>query len=245
MYHVGGGGKGVQLTEKPNWTANIGEPVVEPKGRFVYFVSSGAFDYNKNVYDNIYWIDRYDMQKGRRSTFVRGAGGSIRPQVSPDGKYLSFIRRVGIKTALFVREIETGREWPLFDGLTRDQQETWALYGTYPGYSWTPDGKSIVITALGKFVRVNVGENRSRPFLSARTSRRRSARPCASGRRSRPSETARACSVGPSATANASSTALWENSTSRMATPRRAACSTRTTWNTRRAFAPTESSSPS
>ncbi len=38
MYHVNGGGKGVQLTERPNWTANIGEPAADPKGRFVYFV---------------------------------------------------------------------------------------------------------------------------------------------------------------------------------------------------------------
>jgi imidazolonepropionase-like amidohydrolase/Tol biopolymer transport system component len=173
MYHVGGGGKGVQLTEKPNWTANIGEPVVDPKGRFVYFVASGAFDYNKNVYDNIYWIDRYDLQKGRRSTFVRGAGGSIRPQVSPDGKLLSFIRRVGLKTVLFVREIETGREWPLFDGLTRDQQETWSIYGTYPGYAWTPDGKSIVITASGKLVRVNVADRSVTPIpFNARVSQK-------------------------------------------------------------------------
>jgi Tol biopolymer transport system component/imidazolonepropionase-like amidohydrolase len=164
MYHVGGGGKGVQLTEKPNWTANIGEPVVDPKGRFVYFVASTAFDYNKNVYENIYWIDRYDTQKGRRSTFVRGAGGSIRPAVSPDGKYLSFIRRVGLKSVLFLREIETGREWPIFDGLTHDQQETWAIFGTYPGYSWTPDGKAIVITAQGKFVRVDVATKQATPI---------------------------------------------------------------------------------
>ena len=156
MYHVNGGGKGVQLTEKPNWTANIGEPVVDRQGRFVYFVASTAFDYNKDVYDSIYWIDRYDMQKGRRSTFVRGAGGSIRPAVSPDGKYLSFIRRVGLKSVLFIREIETGREWPIYDGLTHDQQETWAIYGTYPGYAWTPDGKSIVVTAGGHFMRVDV-----------------------------------------------------------------------------------------
>ncbi|HJQ30802.1 MAG TPA: amidohydrolase family protein [Pyrinomonadaceae bacterium] len=156
MYHKDGGGKGVQLTERPNWTANSGEPAVDPQGRFVYFVTSTAFDYNKNVYDSIYWIDRYDTQKGRRSTFVRGAGGSIRPLVSPDGKYLSFIRRVGLKTVLFLREIDTGREWPIYDGLTHDQQETWAVYGTYPGYAWTPDGKSIVITAAGHFVRVDV-----------------------------------------------------------------------------------------
>ncbi|MDT7690179.1 MAG: hypothetical protein QOE46_2938 [Acidobacteriota bacterium] len=164
MYHVGGGGKGVQLTERPNWTANIGEPVVDPQGRFVYFVASTAFDYNKNVYDSIYWIDRYDTQKGRRSTFVRGAGGAIRPAVSPDGKYLSFIRRVGLKTVLFLREIDTGREWPIFDGLTHDQQETWAIYGTYPGYAWTPDGKSIIVTAMGKFVRVDVTSKSATPI---------------------------------------------------------------------------------
>ncbi|HEX8722206.1 MAG TPA: hypothetical protein VF736_16450, partial [Pyrinomonadaceae bacterium] len=173
MYHVNGGGKGVQLTERPNWTANIGEPAADPKGRFVYFVASTAFDYNKNVYDTIYWIDRYDTQKGRRSTFVRGAGGAIRPAVSPDGKYLSFIRRVGLKTVLFLREIETGREWPVYDGLTHDQQETWAVYGTYPGYGWTPDGKSIVITAGGKFVRVDVAAKRATPVpFTARVSQK-------------------------------------------------------------------------
>lgn len=164
MYHVNGGGKGVQLTERPNWTANIGEPVADPKGRFVYFVASTAFDYNKNVYDSIYWIDRYDTQKGRRSTFVRGAGGAVRPAVSPDGKYLSFIRRVGLNSVLFLREIDTGREWPVYDGLTHDQQETWAVYGTYPGYAWTPDSKSVVITAKGKFVRLDVASKRATPI---------------------------------------------------------------------------------
>ncbi|HSO75403.1 MAG TPA: amidohydrolase, partial [Blastocatellia bacterium] len=154
MYHVNGGGTGVQLTEKPNWTANAGEPAIDPKGRFVYFVQSTAFDYNKNVYGSIYWIERYDTTNGRRSIFVRGSGGAIRPQVSPDGKFLSFIRRDGLKTVLFLREIESGREWPIYDGLSRDQQETWAVFGTYPGYGWTADGNSIIITARGKFVRV-------------------------------------------------------------------------------------------
>jgi Tol biopolymer transport system component len=164
MYHINGGGKGVQLTEKPNWTANSGEPAIDPQGRFVYFVTSTAFDYNKNVYDSIYWIDRYDLQKGYRSTFVRASGGSIRPAVSPDGKLLSFIRRVGRKSVLFLREIETGREWPIFEDLTHDQQETWSVYGTYPGYAWMPDGKSIVITAMGKFVRVDVAAKTATPI---------------------------------------------------------------------------------
>jgi Tol biopolymer transport system component len=133
MYHINGGGSGIQLTERPNFTANAGEPVVEPKGRFVYFAQTTAFDYNKNPYEGIYWIERYDMTNGRRTVFVRGAGGAIRPAVSPDGKYLSFIRRDDLKTVLYLREIESGREWPIYDGLTRDQQETWALFGTSPG----------------------------------------------------------------------------------------------------------------
>jgi imidazolonepropionase-like amidohydrolase/Tol biopolymer transport system component len=164
MYHVNGGGSGVQLTEKPNWTANSGEPAVDPKGKFVYFVNSTAFDYNKNVYDSIYWIERYDMTTARRSVFVRGAGGAVRPQVSPDGKLLSFLRRERLKTVLYLREIETGREWPLYDNVTRDQQEAWAVFGTYPGYSWMPDSKSIVITSNGKFIRVNTATKQATPI---------------------------------------------------------------------------------
>ncbi|HKS40465.1 MAG TPA: amidohydrolase family protein [Blastocatellia bacterium] len=164
MYHVNGGGTGLQLTEKPNWTANAGEPAIDPRGRFVYFVQSTAFDYNKNVYGSIYWIERYDTTNARRSVFVQGSGGAIRPSVSPDGKYLAFIRRDGLKTVLFLREIESGREWPVYDGLSHDQQETWSVYGTYPGYAWMPDGKSIVITAKGKLVRVATDTKQATPI---------------------------------------------------------------------------------
>ncbi|MEN3330895.1 MAG: hypothetical protein V7641_260 [Blastocatellia bacterium] len=160
MYHITGG-NGVQLTEKPNWTANAGEPAIDPKGRFVYFVQSTAFDYNKNVYGSIYWIERYDTTNGRRAVFVQGSGGAIRPQISPDGRYLAFIRRDGLKTVLYLREIDSGREWPIYDNLSRDQQETWAVFGTYPGYAWMPDGKSLVITAQGKFVRVDVNNKQA------------------------------------------------------------------------------------
>ncbi|HLL73059.1 MAG TPA: hypothetical protein VK363_16585, partial [Pyrinomonadaceae bacterium] len=173
MYHTGGGGTGVQMTEKTSWTANVGEPTIDPKKRFIYFVNSGDFDYNKNVYDSIYWIERYDTERGRRGVFVRGAGGSVRPQVSPDGKLLAFIRRDRLNTVLYLREIESGREWPIYDGLTRDQQETWSVFGTYPGYSWTPDGRSIIITAKGKFVRVDTQTKQAAPIpFSARVSQR-------------------------------------------------------------------------
>lgn len=155
IYHTKGG-SGIQVTEKPNWTANSGEPSIDPQGRFIYFVNSTAFDYNKNVYDSIYWIERYDRTNGRRTVFIRGAGGSIRPRVSPNGKYLSFVRRDRLKTVLYLREIESGREWPVYDKLERDQQEAWAVFGTFPGYAWTPDSKSVVIATEGKLSRIDV-----------------------------------------------------------------------------------------
>jgi imidazolonepropionase-like amidohydrolase/Tol biopolymer transport system component len=173
MYHAATGGTGVQLTEKSSWTANVGEPFADPAGRFVYYVNSGDFDYNKNVYQSIYWIERYDTQRGRRNVFVRGSGGAIRPAVSPDGKLLAFIRRDRLDTVLFLREIDSGREWPIYNGLTRDQQETWAVFGTYPGYSWAPDGRSIVITAKGKFVRVDINSRQATPIpFAARVSQK-------------------------------------------------------------------------
>ena len=50
----------------------------------------------------------------------------MRPTPSPDGKSLAFIRRVRYKSTLFVLDLESGKETPIYDGLDRDMQETWA-----------------------------------------------------------------------------------------------------------------------
>src|SRR5690606_27667669 len=54
----------------------------------------------------------------------------------------------------------------LWDGLDHDQQEAWAIFGVYPGYSWTPDGRHIVIWAQGKIWKIDVrtGEREQIPF---------------------------------------------------------------------------------
>src|SRR6185295_6192241 len=49
-----------------------------------------------------------------------------------------------------------GVERPIWDGLERDMQETWAVQGVYPGMAWMPDSKSIVLWAGGKIKRVDV-----------------------------------------------------------------------------------------
>ena len=105
------------------------------------------FDYNRDPYGVIYAIYARDLATGRERMVTGRPGGSITPRVSPDGKLLSFIRRVRLKSVLHVRDLETGDETPIFDGLDRDLQEAWSIHGVYPQYAWTPDGRSIVIWA--------------------------------------------------------------------------------------------------
>ena len=159
MYHISGGG-GLQLTTRKNDQQDVNEPVVSPDGRYIYFSEDmypgGFFQYNKDPNNQIFVIKRFDREKGITETITGGPGGAVRPQLSHDGKTLSFVKRVRTKTVLYLRNIETGEEWPIYDQLSKDQQEAWSVFGLYTGYSWTPDDKQIVIWSNGKIMKVDV-----------------------------------------------------------------------------------------
>ncbi len=168
MYHRAGGGEGVQLTERPNDQKDVGEPAFSADGRYVYYsqdITPGkTFEYNKDPNTEIYVIQRLDLDTRETERFVVGPGGSIRPTPSPDGTSLAFIRRVRGKSTLFVADLKSGAERPLFDGLERDMQETWAIHGVYPSIAWTPDNKSLVFWAGGKLQRIDVASKKVTPI---------------------------------------------------------------------------------
>jgi len=159
MWHRTGGG-GVQLTERRTQQKDTGEPAFSPDGRYLYFsddATPGAtFEYSRDVNGEIYVIQRLDRETGEIEEYLSGPGGSIRPTPSPDGRSLAFIRRVRYQSTLFVMDIDSGREVPIYNGLDRDLQETWAVHGVYPAFSWTPDNRSIVVWAGGKIRRIDV-----------------------------------------------------------------------------------------
>lgn len=159
MYHISGGG-GLQLTSRKNDQQDVNEPVVSPDGRYVYYSEDmypgGFFQYNKDPNSQIFVIKRFDREKGKTETVTGGPGGAMRPQISHDGKLLSFIKRVRAKTVLFLRNLETGDEWPVYDQLSKDQQEAWSIFGLYTGYAWTPDDRQIVIWSNGKILKLDV-----------------------------------------------------------------------------------------
>ncbi|PVY42980.1 imidazolonepropionase-like amidohydrolase [Pontibacter virosus] len=163
MYHRSGG-SGVQLTKRKNDQQDAGEPMASPDGKYVYFsedMSGGStFEYNKDPNSQIYVIRRVDRNTGEIENIVTGNGGSVRPVISRDGKHIAFVRRVRTKSVLFIHDLKTGEQWPIYDQLSNDQQEAWAIFGVYPNFAWTPDNKSLVFWAGGKINKIDVASQK-------------------------------------------------------------------------------------
>lgn len=164
MYHTSGG-NGLQLTTRKNDQQDVNEPCFSPDGKYLYYSEDvypgGSFQYNKDPNNQIFVIKRLNREKGITETVTGGPGSAMRPQISHDGKLMSFIKRVRTKTVLYLHNIETGEEWPVYNELGKDQQEAWTIFGAYTGYAWTPDDKSIVIWSKGKIISININETNS------------------------------------------------------------------------------------
>ena len=161
LFHLGGGG-GVKLVERPNeqHQKELGEPIFAPDGKGIYYTRNvspgGTFQYAQDSNQSIFEIERYDLETGERTTAVSGAGGSVRPAPSPDGRLIAFVRRERGKSKLYVKDLKSGIERKVYDALDQDLQETWGVQGLYPNMDWTPDSRQIVFWADGKIRRVNV-----------------------------------------------------------------------------------------
>ncbi|MEP7346838.1 MAG: amidohydrolase family protein, partial [Gemmatimonadaceae bacterium] len=144
VYHRDGG-SGVRLADRARLTAPSG-PTISTDARYVFF--SGGGGGGAQLY-------RLDRRNGAVSQLTGGTGPSFRPQLSPDGRLLAFARRQDARTELRLYDIATGRDRLLLSQVTRDATEGGGP-DFLPGYAFTPDGTSIVITIAGKIARVDV-----------------------------------------------------------------------------------------
>jgi imidazolonepropionase-like amidohydrolase/Tol biopolymer transport system component len=160
------GGEGVQVVKRPSeeYQKELGEPAFSADGRYLYFTQNSTpgdtFVYAQDVNAEIFNIRRYALDSGEVEVAVAGPGGAVRPTPSPDGRYLAFVRRLrtsdSLETALFVKDLRSGEERPLYSALDRDMQETWAVHGVYPNLDWTPDSRSLLFWAGGSIRRLDI-----------------------------------------------------------------------------------------
>jgi Tol biopolymer transport system component len=174
------GGQGTTLVKIEN-NMVPGGPKISPDGRYLYYQVSlgpvnGYFSRNDVLMGDVQ-IRRLDLRTGRTDQITAGhaqqqdhgsSGGGYAVELSPDGRYLAFARKMpdgtisykgkkfGPRTALWIRDLETGAERLAMDPVEVDFTEGLGpVDQALPGYRWTGDNK-IVISQGGKIRRLDV-----------------------------------------------------------------------------------------
>jgi Tol biopolymer transport system component len=135
-------------------------PTPSPDGRYVYFSmrNSTGGGYNQTA---LGWqIGVLDRETGQIFTKTNAVGSGMRPELSPDGRWLAYATRNNAETSLMLRDLTSGDDRLLLPKIQRDDQESRPNRDVVPTYAFTPDSKSIVIGHHGHFWRANVADGK-------------------------------------------------------------------------------------
>jgi Tol biopolymer transport system component len=126
-----------------------------PDSRYIWYAGRNG-DWTYNALFPQLQIYRYDREKGQSTLMTSRYGSGFRPAISPDGKWLVYGTREGAQTGLRIRNLDSGDERWLAYPVQRDDMESRAPLDILPGYSFTPDNKSVVVSYGGEIWRVPV-----------------------------------------------------------------------------------------
>lgn len=164
LYHVEGG-SGAVLFNEPETLRATGL-AFGPDPRYLWFAQrTGGWQYNSAFPQ--YQLTVYDRERGTRTPLTSRYGSAFRPALSPDGRWLVYGTRHGADTGLRIRDQESGAERWLAFPVQRDDKESFAELDVLPGYAFTPDSRSVVLSYGGRIWRVPVeegGEPQNIPF---------------------------------------------------------------------------------
>jgi Tol biopolymer transport system component len=132
LYRADGTGvPGVGLTRRQDQGGlNPNGPAASPDGRFIYF-SHGHRSLDATWVPWQVW--RIDRHTGEYTQITAGYRGAVRPALSKDGRPLANVRRDHAQGALVLRDLETGEERDLANGLDRDDQRARRITTPIPG----------------------------------------------------------------------------------------------------------------
>jgi Tol biopolymer transport system component len=169
LHRDGGAGVQVLADGQAHW------PSVSPDGRRIYYHARSGSD----ALSGAYQLRSLDLRTGTVEAVTAGtaqgaaagrasSGGAFAPEISPDGRWLAFGRqlpegtiewkghRFGPRTALWLRDLVTGAERILVDPVEVAIESGSKSLRVLPGYAWSKDGRSLVLSQGGKVRRVDV-----------------------------------------------------------------------------------------
>jgi Tol biopolymer transport system component/imidazolonepropionase-like amidohydrolase len=156
LYHVDGG-NGIALGTPPPQVKMTGAAFGKDP-RYVWYAQRNG-DWSYNALGPQYQLGIYDRETGKTAQMSTRLGSAFRPALSPDGKWLVYATRHEIRTGLRLRNLDTQEEDWLAYPVQRDETESRAPLDAYPGYSFTPDSRAIVVTYGGEIWRVPVDKS--------------------------------------------------------------------------------------
>ena len=156
MYHVDGG-NGVALGAPGPQVKQLGAAFGRDS-RYVWYAQRFG-DWTYNSLGPQYQLGVYDRETGKSATMSTRQGSAFRPTLSPDGKLLVYASRHEIRTGLRLRNLETQAEDWLAFPVQRDDIESRAPLDAYPGFSFTPDSRAVIVTYGGEIWRVPVDKS--------------------------------------------------------------------------------------
>ncbi|WP_380876077.1 amidohydrolase [Sphingomonas sp. DBB INV C78] len=151
------------------FTSSIGASASRD-GQYLYYARLiGAPDFDKL---SQWTIRRRDLASGAETELLpepasrRGApaGAFFRPIVSPDGRWLAYVTRFDVETALRLRELATGADRQLAFPVQHDQAEASNWQDIFPGFAFTPDNRSLIVGRNGAIERIDIATSAVTPI---------------------------------------------------------------------------------
>ena len=187
------GGEARELVGQPSGTQAYWPSVTSDGESLYYFYAT--FAAVTTAFGQDQHIRRLDLRSGgiqivtpaqnpRNASWVYHSPdpAEIAPEISPDGRWLAFARRMpggsityrshtmDERTALWLKDLYTGEERVVMDPITADMATTHQMknFTVLPRYTWAKDGKSIVLSQGGKLRRlwIESGKVTTIPFTA-------------------------------------------------------------------------------